>query len=115
MTGSANTIAARSLRAVVNLLGLIAKSFITLVIYIVLLILASGLIYILMKAIGLRDYAAHVLWLANSVFGVLIIRRKIHGKNAPNYGVGPGSDVGLRTKVKEELNRLRRKKPYPHA
>jgi hypothetical protein len=108
-------LAARAASFVVKLLGLIAKSFIALVIFFVCLILASFLIYILMKAIGLDDYTVWVMYVVFCVWMGVMISRRVRKSQGID---GPGTEVHnsrLRSTVKEELNRSRRKKPYPHA
>ncbi len=92
-----------------------AKALVELAAHFVFLILASVLIYILMKAIGLRDYTVWVLYVVFCVWMGVMISRRVRKSQGID---GPGTEVHnsrLRSTVKEELNRSRRKKPYPHA
>jgi membrane protein implicated in regulation of membrane protease activity len=106
--------AARAARAVLRLLWLVVKSFLAFLLFLICLAVTFLLAMVITDAVGLDDYAVYVLWVVYWVLVVLMIRRKVHGKNAPDYGVGPGSEVGLRIKVMDELSRLRRKPPSPH-
>ena len=94
-----------------------AKVLVGLTLYFVAVILALGFVYLVMKSMGLRDYAAYALLVLWCVFlGAMCVRRVRKSEYQGGIAVpgGEAHTLGLRRTVQEELRRHRDEPPAPH-
>lgn len=114
---SASAFTTRAVRAAWNLVRMTAKLLVGLAICFVAVILASGLVYVVTKSMGLQEYADYVLLVLLLVLFGVMMRRRLRRSEYQGGTAVPGGEahtLGLRRKVQQELSRRRRGKPYPH-